>query len=458
MNDSELVEDVVRLCRKQGADHAGALLLRQEEKAASVFGQQVQLSGASETARLILRLFRNHRGAVVTAHTSSEKVLRPLVAQAFEMLQQTSPDKHLGSAESSEVGALTGDLQIFDERLARMTLGGVEELTLAAEEAVRRRDSRTEHLVTTSLQVQAQTVSLCTSEGFSDSYRHTTATLAMNAVAENAAAEADAAVPDAGRRSLVGTAHTVTRSLDGLDLEKAAARAAKGLTAMEGARPVPSGEVPVLFAPTAARGIATMLIQLCSGPATLFVEAATLGKLGEGICSPLVTLVDDASKEKGLGSAPFDHEGVKPGRKAVIEKGVLKDFLLNSYYARALQRRSTGNAFASSDPRFGVRPSNAYVEAGDAHPEDLVAGVKRGLLVTRFLSYSMAIASNFTQAAEGFWIEAGKLSHPVRAAAVVAPLHEMLKNIVAVGSDLDHGAAVASPSLLVSKMNVNALM
>jgi PmbA protein len=256
----------------------------------------------------------------------------------------------------------------------------------------------------------------------------------------------------------MGSATTVARSLDGLDVAKAAERTALGLTATEGARPAPSGEVPVLFSPTAARSIATMLLQLCSGPATLFAEAATLGKMGEGICSPLVTLVDDAARTKGLGSAPFDHEGVRPSRKAVIEKGLLKDFLLNSYYARALQRRSTGNAFASGDPRFGVRPSNAYLEAGDARPEDLIASVKRGLFVTKFLSYSMAISSNFTQAAEGFWIEDGRLSHPVRAAAVVAPLHEMLKNIVAVGSDLDHSPAVASPSLLVSKMNVSALV
>jgi PmbA protein len=201
-----------------------------------------------------------------------------------------------------------------------------------------------------------------------------------------------------------------------------------------------------------------MLLQLCSGPATLFVEAATLGGMGETVCSPLVTLVDDATKEKGLGSAPFDHEGVRPERKTVIERGVLKDFLLNSYYARVLQRNSTGNAVASTDARFGVRPSNAYVEAGDASPDQIVADIRRGFLITRFLSYSMALASNFTQAATGFWIEAGKITHPVRAAAVVAPLQEMLKNVVAVGTDLDHNAAVASPSLLVSKMNVSSLM
>lgn len=455
MNDRELVDDVVRLSRKRGAEHADALLIRQEEKAAGVFGQRVQLSGAGETARLTLRLFRDHKGAVISTHDFNEKTLSSMVERAFDMMRQTSADKHLGSAEPSQVGALGADLQIFDERLANLTLGGLEEFALAAEQAVIRRGVAGTRPVTSNCQLQTQTVSLCNSEGFSDSYRSTTATLNVNTVAENAADEGGL---DPGRRSQVGAATVVSRSLEGLDVERTAERAALALSAKEGARPAPSGEVPVLLAPPAARALASMLLQLCSGPATLFVEAATLGGMGETVCSPLVTLVDDATKEKGLGSAPFDHEGVRPERKTVIERGVLKDFLLNSYYARVLQRSSTGNAVASTDARFGVRPSNAYVEAGDASPDQIVADIRRGFLITRFLSYSMALASNFTQAATGFWIEAGKITHPVRAAAVVAPLQEMLKNVVAVGNDLDHDAALASPSLLVSKMNVSSLM
>lgn len=455
MSDRELVGNVVRLSRKQGAEHADALLIRQEEKAAGVFGQQVQLSGAGETARLTLRLFRDHKGAVISTHDLSEKALGSLVERAFGMMRQTSADKHLGSAEPSQTGALGDDLKIFDERLAGLPLGGLEEFTLAAEQAVRRRGVAGGRPVTANCQVQTQTVSLCTSEGFSDSYRSTTATLSVNAVAENADDGGGGADP--GRRSQMGAASVVSRSLEGLNVERAAERAAAALSSKDGARPAPSGEAPVLLAPAAARAVASMLLQLCSGPATLFVEAAVLGGLGEAICSPLLTLVDDARKERGLGSAPFDHEGVRPERKTVIERGVLKDYLLNSYYARALQRRSTGNAIASADPRFGVRPSNAYVEAGDAGPEQIVADIKRGFLATRFLSYSMALSTNFTQAASGFWIEGGKITHPVRAAAVVAPLQDMLKNIVAVGTDLDHSAAVASPSLLVSGMNISPL-
>lgn len=446
MADSDLAEAALRLCRKRGAEQAEALLIQHQEKAASVFNQKVQLSGASETTRIVIRVFRDHRGAVIHGNFATEELLETLVNQVLGILQYTSQDKYLGGAESSEAGS-NGPLELFDERLAQLPLNRVEEIALAAEQKIKEQDNRTENLITTNLQVQSQTVTLRTSAGFSGSYKHTLATLVANAAMDQ---------PD--ERNLLGTATTVTRSLDGFDLAKTAERTVQKLTRMVGTRPTPAGEFPILFAPSSARSIAAMLLQMCSGPATLFVETLSLGKVGHAICSPHLTLVDDATRKDGIGSAPFDHEGVKPVRKVIIEKGVLKDYLLNSYYGRSLQRNSTGNAVANGDARFGVRHTNAYIEKSDSDPNDILADVKRGLLVTRFLSPSMTLSVNYTQAVEGFWIENGKVSYPVRAAAIAAPLRGMLEGIVAVGKDLDTDAAVASPTLLVNKMNVSSLI
>src|SRR5215212_422452 len=445
MADSDLAEAALRLCRKRGAEQADALLIQQQEKAVSVFNQKVQLSGANETTRMIIRVFHDHRGAVIHGNVATEELLETLVNQVLTNLQFTSQDKYLGSAESSETGT-DAPLELFDERLAQLTLNRVEEIALAAEQKIKEQDQRTENLITTSLQVQSQTVTLRTSAGFSGSYKHTLATLVANAAMDE---------PD---QKNLGTANTVTRSLDGLDLAKTAERTLRQLTRLVGDRPAPAGQFPILFAPSSARTIASMLLQMCSGPATLFIETLSLGKAGDAVCSPRLTLVDDATRKNGIGSAPFDHEGVKPARKVIIEKGVLKDYLLNSYYGRSLRRSSTGNAVASGDARFGVRHTNAYIETGDSEPDDILADIKRGLLVTRFLSPAMTLSVNFTQAVEGYWIEDGKVSYPVRAAAIAAPLRSMLEGIVAVGNDLDPNAAVASPTLLVNKMNISSLM
>lgn len=447
MADSDLADIALRLCQKRGAEQAEALLIHQQEKAASVFNQKVQLSGANETKRMIVRVFRDHRGAVIHGNVASEEMLETLVNHVMSNLQHMSPDKYLGSAESSEVSTNTS-LELFDERLAQLSTNRLEEIALAAEQKIKEKDSRTENLITTNLQVQTQSLTLRTSAGFAGSYQHTLATLVTNAAMDES--------PD--QRNLLGTAANITRSLDGLDLAKTAERTVQQLTRMVGTRPAPDGEFPIIFAPTSARSIAAMLFQMCSGPATVFIETLSLGKIGDAVCSTHLTLVDDATKKNGIGSAPFDHEGVKPARKIVIEKGVLKDYLLNSYYGRSLKRNSTGNAVANGDARFGVRHTNAYIEKGDSDPDDILADVKRGFLVTRFLSPSMPLSVNFTQAVEGFWIEGGKVAYPVRAAAIAAPLRGMLEGVVAVGNDLDTDAALASPTLLVNKMNVSSLM
>src|SRR5215213_5280216 len=179
MADSDLAEAALRLCQKRGAEQAEALLIRHQEKATSVFNQKVQFSAANETTRIIVRAFRDHRGAVIHGYVATEEMLETLVNQVISILPHTSPDKYLGGAGSS--GVVSGPLEIFDERLAQLPLNGVEKIALAAEQKIKERDKRTENLITTDLQVQTQTVTLRTSAGFSGSYQHTLATLFANA-------------------------------------------------------------------------------------------------------------------------------------------------------------------------------------------------------------------------------------------------------------------------------------
>ena len=122
-----------------------------------------------------------------------------------------------------------------------------------------------------------------------------------------------------------------------------------------------------------------------------------------------------------------------------------------------MDRRSTGNAVSTDDVRLGVAPSNAYIEAGSATPESLLADVRQGFYVTRLTSRAMHIGTSFTQAATGMWIENGELTHAVRAAIISAPLKELLKTIAGCGNDLEPTAALAAPTLLVGKMNIAPL-
>ena len=454
VSNEEFAQRAVRACRRRGADQAEALVVRQTERAAGIFNQEIQLSGVSDVTRITLRLFREQRGVVVTGQGLSEQALDNMVEQATAMSRQVSPDKYFGEADAREVGKASGDLKIFDPQLAQLPQKQVEEIALAGEAAVARQDSRLAHMVTSNCQVRTQEVTLCTSQGFCDSYQATTALVSLNAVTDNSVVSVGA---EPTSKNLIGAGNASARWLSALNVDRAAVQTVEQMKSMAGARSSPAGSFPVIFAPAAARNLAVLLIQLCSGPVAMHIDDAVLGRIGEQVCSPMVTLVDDATKEGGMGTVRFDHEGVAPQRKVIIEQGVLKQYLLNSYYARALQRTSTGNAVASTDARFSVLPTNAYLERGSANPADLLAGIRQGLYVTRFLSQGTRVAANFTQTVAGFWIEDGKLTHPVRAAALSMPFKDLFKGVVAVGNDLADGV-IASPTIMMGRMSISPLV
>ncbi|PYT02735.1 MAG: hypothetical protein DMF60_20500 [Acidobacteria bacterium] len=460
MDGRGLALEIVKLSRKQGADQAEALVINQREKAITGFDGQPQLSGDTEVTRLTVRLIRNHRGAIISGRGSTGRAMREIVDRAIAASGNSSPDKFLGPAETSNLGRSASDLNIFDERLADISLSKMEELALEAEAAVVRRDPRTAHLVTSIFQVQRQSVSLCTSEGFADNYDSTLATLLMTAVMDNNFNEVGGRGQQSEDARLTGGAASITRRLDKIDIEKAAARTVEQLSSMAGAKRSLAGWFPVVFAPAAARRIVTTFLQLASGPVASLLSGSRLSKIGGRISSAEITLIDDGTSAGGIRTAPFDHEGIGPRRKVIIEKGILREYLLNSYFGRLLQRSSTGNAVANDDVRFSVRPSNAHIEPGTASPDSIIGNIKQGLYVNVFLSPTaqlMPLITNFTQAVAGVWIENGQLTYPVRAATISAPLSEMLENIAGVGNDADRSTAIASPTLMVSKMNVNPL-
>jgi PmbA protein len=282
-------------------------------------------------------------------------------------------------------------------------------------------------------------------------------TLGTNAVLDNGSAEGGADAMGGDSSKLVGGANLGSRTLNGLNLDRLVEMTAQKLAAKAGAKPAGSGWFPVVFAPTAARSLTAILLQFCSGPVAMYMEGSYFGKVGETVCSPLVTLIDDPLKPGGLKTSPFDHEGVAPRRKVIIEKGVFNEYLLNAYYGRVMDRSSTGNAVSTDDVRLGVAPSNAHIEAGTATPDSLLGDVRQGLYVTRLTSRTMHVGANFTQAATGMWVENGKLTHAVRAAIISAPLKEVFRNIVGCGNDLEPDAALAAPTLLVSRMNLAPL-
>jgi PmbA protein len=167
-------------------------------------------------------------------------------------------------------------------------------------------------------------------------------------------------------------------------------------------------------------------------------------------------VIDDATIPGLFGTCPFDDEGVASRRTVVIEKGVLKSYLLNTYSARKLGLKTTGNASRGITGNAGVGPGNFFIEPGQRPPSEIIAGVRNGLYVTELIGGSAnTVTGDYSSGAAGLWIENGELAYPVSEITIAGNLKQMLLEIDLIGSDLDFRGSLAAPTILIREMTIS---
>ncbi|MFA5028950.1 MAG: metallopeptidase TldD-related protein, partial [Candidatus Methylomirabilota bacterium] len=249
---------------------------------------------------------------------------------------------------------------------------------------------------------------------------------------------------------------TVGRRLGDLQPpEEVGREAARRALRRLGARRVATARVPVVFDPEMAAGLLRSLGGAVSGGA-IYREASFLaGKLGTRVASPLLSVVDDGRMPGGLGSRPFDGEGLPTRRTVVIRDGILQSYLLDTYSGRKLGMASTGNASRgfASPPTAG--PTNVCILPGPHAPEEIIRSVARGLYVTELIGFGVnLVTGDYSRGAAGLWIEQGELAYPVEEITIAGNLGEMLERIEMVGDDLAWRGTIASPTLKIAEMTV----
>jgi len=253
------------------------------------------------------------------------------------------------------------------------------------------------------------------------------------------------------------------RDFADFDYKKLAEKAVKDALSYLGASSIPSGQYPVIFNQDTARDVLSVFCSVfvaerCQKGFSLLNK----GKLGETIAAPHVTLRDDAITEHSLLNLAFDAEGVAATNKAVVENGVLKTLLYNTKSAEKDGVKSTGNATkAGFGGAISTGPTNLYLAPGSTSYEDLVAGMKKGVIITGMAGLHSGvnpISGDFSVSADGYYVEDGKIVKPVEQITVAGNFYELLKNIETIGSDLKIRAmgmsGVGAPSILVNGLSI----
>ncbi len=231
----------------------------------------------------------------------------------------------------------------------------------------------------------------------------------------------------------------------------AASRALRRL----GGKKVETQRVPVVFEPRTAASLLGNIFEAVHGESVYRQASFLAGKLGEKVASENLTVIDDATNPGLFGTSPFDDEGVPSRRTIILEKGVLRNYLLNTYTARKLGMKTTGSASRGITGNAGIGHGNLFIEKGARTPESVIASVANGFYVTELIGSGVnVVTGDYSRGAAGIWIRNGELAYPVSEVTIAGNLKDMLMNVEMIASDLEFRGSTAAPTLLIREMTV----
>jgi PmbA protein len=398
----------------------------------------------SHQKRLGLRLFFGQRSATTSTSDFSPASLRQLLDDTCALAQAMADDEHAGLPEPDEVATTVPDLGLCDDSLQQ--LPPAERIAMArdAERAALDYDNRITNSEGGSYDSSQGDVTYVNSHGFIGHYRASLASLSVASIASDAG----------GMQS--GSWFTAGRRMDDLQAPEALGREAARRTLRQlGARRVPTQKVPVIFDATVAAGLLNHLFSAVSGSAVYRAASFLTDGIGQKIAPETVTVYDDGTLPGAPGSKPFDGEGLPTRRTTVVEQGVLRTYLLDTYTGRKLGMRSTGNAARSAGDAPSVSPTNFFMVPGTATPEEIIASVPSGLYVTGLIGFGVnPVTGDYSRGASGLWVERGELTFAVEEITIAGNLRQMLADIEMIGNDLDRRRRVMAPTLKIREMTI----
>jgi PmbA protein len=439
----DLLADLLQQATRRGATAADAFVVEDQSFSAQVRLGQVDTVKHAREQHMALRVFVGQSVAAASSSDLSRESVTRLVDEAVSLARVTSPDDKSGLPDASELARRVPDLDLRDRSGHDLSPEDKIELARRCEAAALAADPRITNSEGGDFGDRRARYAYATSHGFSGEYETSSFSLSVAPVAaENGQMQRDYWYHVTRKRAQLEAPEDIGRT--------AARRTVRRL----GARQVKTTEVPVIFDPDMAATLVRHISGAASGPALYRRASFLVGKLGERIAAPSITIVDDGTIPGALGSRPFDGEGLPVRRTVIVEQGVLRSYLLDTYTGRKLGLPSTHHA-ARDGSGVGVSTTNLYLAAGSTDPAEMIRSVKNGLYVTELIGFGVnGVTGDYSRGAVGLWIENGELAYPVEEITVAGNLLEMLNAVEAVGNDLVFRDRTAAPTLLIGRMTV----
>lgn len=420
----ELARRVAAQAAEGGAE-AEVIITRDKQTSLRVSAGEIEQLSQSGSSGMGVRVIKNGQmGYAHTADLSDESVTATWRA-AVELAEVSTADEYRRLPEPQPVP--DEDLQIWDPDLADVPMTDKIEKLRQAEAAALASSPR---VFATNFCLYADrsgTTHMATSKGFAGEYGKTIAYIVLSPVARDKSGMTNAFAMD-----------VQTRFAD-LDAAALGKRAGLKVASMLGGKPVPTQQGTVIFDHIVGAQIIAAIAQALTASAMQRQRSFLLDRMGQTVANDRVTLLDNGRLPGGIGTVPFDGEGVPTSATRLVDEGVLQAVIYDSYSAARDGVPSTGNAQRdghTSLPTLG--PSNFYLQPGHKSRAEIIAGVEKGLYVLSAMQTGGIdpITGDCSMGVNGLWIENGDIVGPVSGVTVATTLQDLLMNITEVGDDL----------------------
>ncbi|HET6895769.1 MAG TPA: TldD/PmbA family protein [Candidatus Baltobacteraceae bacterium] len=437
----EYAQFAVDAALRSGATQAEATVSVNDRFSTEARDRAVTKLEQSTGRSLHLRVFVDGRKATLATSDFNRDHLGEAITTAVLQARHVASDPYAALPErASGVTGDDRDLDLFSQDVAHREAQAKIDEALELESRIRALDPRITNSNGAHVGDTVSTTALANSNGFAGAYRSTRVHRSVSPVALD------------GQAKRTGSYGTAARRL--FDMEDAltvAKKAVERTVMLFGGRKPQTMRVPVIFERDVAGSVLSDVFSALSASNVAIGNSWLAERVGSRIGSDLVSIVDDGTMPGLLGSSPFDGEGVPTQRTVIFERGTLRTFLYDTYYARKLGARSTGNGSGG-----GVAPNNLYLEPGQQSLEAIIASTPRGILVMDTIGFATEHASGtYSRGARGLYIQDGEIAYPVEEFTIAGTFPEMLAGIDAVANDLRFDAGVVSPSFRVAEMTVS---
>ncbi|MBX3636264.1 MAG: metalloprotease PmbA [Rubrivivax sp.] len=436
----QIVEDTLAIARELGASDAGAEVSEGVGLSVSVRKGELENVERNRDKSLGVGVYLGQRRGNASTSDFSPAAIRRTVQAAYDIARFTAEDPAAGLPDAEDLATpqeAARDLDLFHPWA--IDAAAAAELARRCEDAAFAVDRRITNSEGAGVSAQQAHFQAGNTRGFRGGYASSRHYLSVAPIAGK------------GRDMQRDAWYSSMRDARELASPESVGRyaAERALSRLKSRR-VATAEVPVLFEAPAAAGLLGSFVQAISGGALYRKASFLVGCLGQPVLADHLDLLEDPHLPKGKASAPFDDEGVRTRPRTVVDGGVVQGYFLSTYSARKLGMKTTGHAGGSQNLRLVSRRT----KPGD-DLDAMLRKLGRGLFVTELMGQGVnLVTGDYSRGAAGFWVEGGRIVHPVHEITIAGNLRDMLRNIVAVGADAYTQGGKTVGSVLVNRMKL----